>query len=32
VTGAEAARKVIDNTRPSNELMTRWSLSEGKPV
>jgi carboxymethylenebutenolidase len=32
VAGAETARKVIDNIRPSNELMTRWAISAGKPI
>jgi carboxymethylenebutenolidase len=32
VAGIETARKVIDNTRPSNELMARWPMSEGKPI
>ena len=32
VAGAETARKVIDNTLPSNELMARWSSSAGKPI
>jgi len=32
VAGVEAARKVADNTRPSNELMVRWADSTGKPM
>jgi carboxymethylenebutenolidase len=32
VAGVETARKVIDNTRPSNELMTRWVASADKPI
>ena len=32
VAGVETARKVFDNTRPSNQLMTRWASSEGKPI
>ncbi len=32
VAGVETAQKVADNTRPSNELLTRWSESEGKPI
>jgi len=32
VAGIETARKVVDNTRPSNELMTRWAASAGKPI
>jgi carboxymethylenebutenolidase len=32
VAGIETAHKVIDNTRPSNELMARWPMSEGKPI
>jgi carboxymethylenebutenolidase len=32
VAGAETARKVLDNGRSSNALMTRWSTSEGKPL
>jgi carboxymethylenebutenolidase len=32
VAGAETARKVMDKTRPSNELMARWATSEGKPI
>jgi carboxymethylenebutenolidase len=32
VAGIETARKVLDNDVPSNELMTRWTQSEGKPV
>jgi len=32
VGGVETARKVVDSSRPSNELMTRWSGSAGKPI
>ena len=32
VAGAETARKVADNTRPSNGLMARWAASAGKPI
>ena len=32
VAGVETAQKVADNTRPNNELLTRWSESEGKPI
>ncbi len=32
VAGAETARKVVDNTRPSNKLMTRWATSADKPI
>jgi carboxymethylenebutenolidase len=32
VAGVEAARKVLDNSLPSNSLMTRWAGSEGKPI
>jgi carboxymethylenebutenolidase len=32
VAGAETAHKVLDKTLPSNELMTRWAESEGKPL
>ena len=32
VAGVETARKVADNTRPSNKLMTRWAASAGKPI
>ena len=30
--GVETARKTLDRTRPSNELMPNWRSSEGKPV
>ncbi len=30
VAGAETALKVVDNTRPSNELMARWATSADK--
>lgn len=32
VTGAEAARKVVDKTLPSNALMKRWKESAMKPI
>jgi carboxymethylenebutenolidase len=32
VAGAATAHKVMDKTRPSNALMTRWAASEGKPI
>jgi carboxymethylenebutenolidase len=32
VAGVETALKVVDNTRPSNELMARWADSAGKPI
>jgi carboxymethylenebutenolidase len=32
VGGIETARKVADNARPSNELMTRWAASASRPV
>jgi carboxymethylenebutenolidase len=32
VAGIETARKVADNALPSNELMTRWASSAGKPI
>ena len=32
VAGAETALKVVDNTRPSNELMGRWETSADKPI
>jgi carboxymethylenebutenolidase len=32
VAGAATAHKVMDKTRPSNQLMVRWGTSEGKPV
>jgi carboxymethylenebutenolidase len=32
VAGIETARKAIDKTLPSNELMTRWVASTGKPI
>ena len=31
VAGVETALKVVDRTRPSNELMARWAESESKP-
>jgi carboxymethylenebutenolidase len=27
-----AGVETVDNTRPSNELMTRWAASAGKPI
>ena len=30
--GVETARKAIDTNLPSNELMTRWATSAGKPI
>ena len=32
VAGEATALKVADKTRPSNELMTRWADSAGKPI
>jgi carboxymethylenebutenolidase len=32
VAGVETARKVADKAQPSNELMTRWATSQGKPI
>ncbi len=32
VAGAETALKVVDNTRPSNELMARWATSADKTI
>ena len=32
VAGGEEARKVVDNTMPSNTLMAAWASSEGKPL
>jgi carboxymethylenebutenolidase len=32
VAGVETALKVLDNARPSNELMNRWPSSEGKTI
>lgn len=32
VAGIETARKLVDETLPSNTLMSRWSESEGKPL
>ena len=32
VAGGETAKKLIDETLPSNALMTGWSRSEGKPI
>ncbi len=32
VAGVETAHKVVDKTRPSNALMTRWAATAGKPI
>ncbi len=32
VAGLEEARKMLDQTLPANELMSRWPESEGKPT
>jgi len=33
VAGVEVARKALDRTLPSNQLMAReWGTSEGKPI
>ncbi|MCE4546169.1 MULTISPECIES: alpha/beta fold hydrolase [unclassified Caballeronia] len=32
VAGRQTARKLIDETLPSNELMPNWASSEGKPI
>ena len=32
VAGVETAQKVLDGTRPSNALMSRWRESEGKSI
>ena len=33
VAGAQTARKALDNTQPSNELLAAaWAMSEGKPI
>jgi carboxymethylenebutenolidase len=32
VAGAETARKLVDETLPSNTLMAAWASSEGKPI
>ena len=33
VAGAATARKVLDNTQPSNDLLAAaWATSEGKPI
>jgi carboxymethylenebutenolidase len=32
VAGAAAARKMLDQSLPANELMARWRESEGKPI
>ena len=30
--GRETAKKLVDETLPSNELMANWASSEGKPI
>ena len=32
VLAGDTARKVADNSLPSNHLMTRWPSSAGKPI
>lgn len=32
VSGAETARKLVDESLPSNTLMTAWATSAGKPI
>jgi carboxymethylenebutenolidase len=32
IAGRQAAKKLIDETLASNELMPNWSSSEGKPI
>jgi carboxymethylenebutenolidase len=32
VAGAEEAHKMLDQSRPANELMARWRDSDGKPI
>ena len=32
VAGIETAKKLVDETRPSNALMARWAKSAGKPI
>ncbi|MGA9599407.1 MAG: hypothetical protein WBS22_03985 [Methylocystis sp.] len=33
VAGAQTARKALDNTQPSNELLAAaWATSQGKPI
>ncbi|MYK32829.1 MAG: ester cyclase, partial [Boseongicola sp. SB0670_bin_30] len=32
VAGRETAKKLVDETLPSNELMANWASSEGKPI
>ena len=32
VAGVESARKLLDETQPSNALMARWASSEGQPA
>lgn len=32
VAGVETARKLLDESLPSNELMKNWATSEGKPI
>ena len=32
IAGVESAHKVVDQAKPSNTLMTRWSSSQGMPL
>ena len=32
IAGIQTAKKMIDETLPSNELMKNWASSEGKPI
>ena len=32
VAGVQTARKLLDETQPSNTLMSRWALSEGRTI
>jgi carboxymethylenebutenolidase len=32
VAGIETAKKLVDETLPSNTLMKNWASSEGKPI
>ena len=32
VAGQETAKKLVDETLPSNTLMANWASSEGKPI
>jgi carboxymethylenebutenolidase len=32
VAGAEEAQKMLDQSRPANDLMSRWRESDGKPI